>query len=441
MSLRERLNSSSGKEESHGAPAVLLPQVQGQIHQQVITLLTEETGQPVSESTEGIRERIEGLAHDLLDRYYPNLSPREQAQIIEGICDETFGFGPITPLLKDPSVSEIMVNGPKDVYVERSGQISRTDCQFRDRQHVMTVIERILAPLGRRVDESSPMVDARLPDGSRVNVVIPPISLTGPALTVRKFRHEGFSMDDLVEVGSLTPEMADFLQCCVRSRLSILVSGGTASGKTTMLNALSNFIPADERIITMEDAAELRLRQGHVISLEARPANAEGKGEVTIRAMLRNALRMRPDRIVIGEVRGGEALDLLQAMNTGHNGSLSTLHANKPRDALGRLETMALMANVDLPVRVVREQIAAAVDIVVHLDRSEDGQRRVVNITEVHGMEGDVVTLHDVFEFDRIGVAPDGRVLGQFRRCQVRPHALDAFRRYGVAHQGWTQGG
>ena len=440
MSLRQRL-SSSGKEERPGSPSVMLPQVQGQIHQQVITLLTEETGQPVDESLEGVRERIEALTRELLDRFHPGLSPREQSQIIEGICDETFGFGPITPLLRDASITEIMVNGPKDVYVERKGLISRTDCQFRDHSHVMTVIERILAPLGRRVDESSPMVDARLPDGSRVNVVIPPISLIGPTLTVRKFRSEGFTMEDLVGVGSLTPDMAAFLQCCVQSRLSILVSGGTASGKTTMLNALSNFIPADERIITIEDAAELRLRQGHVISLEARPSNAEGKGEVTIRAMLRNALRMRPDRIVIGEVRGGEALDLLQAMNTGHNGTLSTLHANKPRDALTRLETMAMMANVDLPVRVIREQIASAVDLIVHQERSEDGTRRVAHITEVQGMEGDVITLHNVFEFDRIGVGGDGRVQGQFRRCQIRPAALDAFRRYGIAHQGWTQGG
>lgn len=443
MSLRDRLGAADPSEAVGNSPSTPQAQLLGRVHQQIVARLSEESGEGSDAASAGdaMRGRVTALASDMIDREMPGLSPRERNAFVESICNEIFGFGPITPLLQDSTVSEVMVNGPYDVYCERSGRISKTPYSFRDARHVMAVVDRILGPLGRRVDEASPMVDARLPDGSRVNVVIPPVSLTGPVVTIRKFREDGLSMVEMVGLGSLTREMAQFLQNCVESKLNILVSGGTATGKTTMLNALSNHISADERIVTIEDAAELRLRQGHVISLEARPSNAEGKGEVTIRAMLRNALRMRPDRIVIGEVRGGEAMDLLQAMNTGHDGCLSTLHANKPRDALARLETMALMANLDLPVRVIREQIASALDLIVHQDRFEDGTRRVSSITEVHGMEGEVITLHDVYVYERHGVTPEGRVQGQFVRTAVRPAVLDRFRRYGLTADAWRQGG
>ncbi len=430
MSLRERLGVPANQEGQGTGP---LAELQGRVHAEVVRYLAEQEVEPGAQADEGtVRPQITRLAGELLDRERPDLSPGQRVALVEGICDEIFAYGPITPLLGDPTITEVMVNGPQDVYVEQRGIVRKAPCRFRDARHVMAVVERILAPLGRRVDEGSPMVDARLPDGSRVNVIIPPVCLCGPTVTIRKFREEGFTMDDLIGLGSLTREMAEFLQACVATRRNILVSGGTATGKTTMLNALSNFIDANERILTIEDAAELRLRQGHVISLEARPPNAEGRGEITIRSLLRNALRMRPDRLVIGEVRGGEALDLLQAMNTGHDGCLSTLHANRPRDALARLETMTMMANLELPVRVIREQIASALDIIVHLERFEDGTRRVSQITELHRMEGEVITLHDIFVFERTGVGTDGRVQGQFRRSLVRPAALEAFRRYGV---------
>jgi pilus assembly protein CpaF len=324
-----------------------------------------------------------------------------------------------------------MINGPFDVWVERSGRLHETSIRFHDESHLRRIINKIVAQVGRRVDESSPMVDARLVDGSRVNVVIPPISLVGPVVTIRKFAATPLTTDDLIRFGTATPDMFDFLRACVEARLNIFVSGGTGSGKTTMLNVLSSFIPTDERIVTVEDAAELQLRQEHVVTLESRPANIEGKGAIPIRELVRNALRMRPDRIIVGECRGGEALDMLQAMNTGHDGSMSTGHANTPRDMLARLETMVLFAGVELPLRAVREQIASAVDLIVQQDRLKDGTRKITNITEVQGMEGDVIVLQDVFIFEQLGVS-DGKVQGRLRPTGVRPRFSEKFEAHGI---------
>jgi pilus assembly protein CpaF len=319
-----------------------------------------------------------------------------------------------------------MINGPKQVYVERAGKLERADVEFNDDEHVMRVIDRIVSPLGRRIDESSPTVDARLPDGSRVNAVIPPIALNGPTVTIRKFSQDPFTVEDLIRFGTFTAEMATFLKACVEARLNIVVSGGTGSGKTTMLNVLSSFIPDDERIVTIENAAELQLRQDHVVRLESRPPNIEGKGEVSIRDLVINSLRMRPERIVVGECRGGEALDMLQAMNTGHDGSMTTAHANSPRDTLSRLETMCLMAGMDLPVRAIREQIASAVDLIVQQDRLKDGTRKITNVTEVQGMEGDVIVLQDIFVFQQTGVE-NGKIVGRMKPTGIRPKFIHRF--------------
>jgi pilus assembly protein CpaF len=351
------------------------------------------------------------------------LTRAERGELLQRLMAEVGGLGPLEPLLEDDSVTEVMVNGCDRVFVEREGRIVPTRSRFRDEGHLMQIIERILAPLGRRVDESSPMVDARLPSGARVNVVVPPVAVHGPTLTIRKFSRNPFSMKDLVGFGTLGGDMAIFLEAAVEARLNIVVSGGTGSGKTTTLNALSGFIPGDQRIVTIEDAAELRLQQEHVVSLEARPANVEGRGQVTIRQLVINALRMRPDRIVVGEVRGGEALDMLQAMNTGHDGSLTTAHANTPRDLLSRLETMVLMAGTELPVRAIRQQVVAAVDLIVHQNRGRDGRRRVTHITEVTGMEGDTITLQDLFVYDD-SQAPPGRP-GVFRPTGIMPSMID----------------
>lgn len=338
------------------------------------------------------------------------------------------------PLLRDPDVTEIMVNGPDQIFAERFGRIHQVDASFVDEHHLRRVIDRIVSRVGRRVDESSPMVDARLPDGSRVNVVLPPVALDGSMLTIRKFAREALTADDLIGFGTVTPEVAQFLYACVRGRLDIVISGGTGSGKTTTLNVLSSFLPPEERIVTIEDAAELQLRQNHVLRLESRPPNIEGRGEITVRDLVRNALRMRPDRIVIGEVRDGAALDLLQAMNTGHNGSLTTVHANSPRDSVARLETMSLMAGLELPVRAIREQIASAVDLVVHQSRLRDGSRRITQVTEVLGMEGEVVTMQDLFVFDhRAGHDENGRHLGALRSTGLRPRLLDTLADAGIA--------
>lgn len=351
-----------------------------------------------------VRKTIQGLYEQILVEDSIVLSRQEKHRLFEQIVAEIIGFGPLQPLLDDESVTEVMVNGPKNIYVERKGKLTRVPIAFESDEHVMRIIDRIVAPLGRRIDESSPTVDARLPDGSRVNAVIPPISLVGPTLTIRLFSKTPFTVQDLINFGSITPESIQFLKACVEARLNIVVSGGTGSGKTTMLNILSGFIPGDERIVTIENAAELQLRQEHVVTLESRPPNIEGRGEVTIQNLVVNSLRMRPDRIVVGEIRDGAALDMLQAMNTGHDGSMTTAHSNGPRDTLSRIETMTLMAGYELPVRAIREQIASAIDLIVHAERLRDGSRKIVNITEVAGMEGDVVTLTDLFIFEQTGL-------------------------------------
>ncbi|MDP9403807.1 MAG: CpaF family protein [Actinomycetota bacterium] len=350
------------------------------------------------------------------------LSPAERQRLMSEISENVLGHGPIERFLADPTVTEIMVNSDKAIYVEREGKLRPTDSRYLSQEHLRRVIERIVGQVGRRIDESSPMVDARLPDGSRVNAVIPPLAVDGPALTIRKFAKDPYQVDDLIHFGSLTREIASLLAACVRGRLNVLVTGGTGTGKTTMLNVLSSFIPGDERVVTIEDAVELQLHQPHIVRLESRPANIEGKGQVGVRDLVRNALRMRPDRIIVGEVRGGEALDMLQAMNTGHEGSLSTVHANSPRDSLARIETMVLMAGVDLPTRAIREQVASALDLIVHISRLRDGTRRVTHVTEVEGMEGDVVTLQDIFLFDySAGIGDNGRFLGSARPTGIRP--------------------
>jgi pilus assembly protein CpaF len=373
-----------------------------------------------------VRRTVEETFGAVLESEGISLTRVERLRLFEAISAEILGFGPIEPLLKDPAISEIMINGPKQVYVERGGKLEVADVEFNDDEHVMRVIDRIVSPLGRRIDESSPTVDARLPDGSRVNAVIPPIALNGPTVSIRKFSKDPFTVEDLIRFGTFTAEMATFLKACVEARLNIVVSGGTGSGKTTMLNVLSSFIPDDERIITIENAAELQLRQDHVVRLESRPPNIEGKGEITIRDLVINSLRMRPERIVVGECRGGEALDMLQAMNTGHDGSMTTAHANSPRDTLSRLETMCLMAGMDLPMRAIREQIASAIDLIVQQDRLKDGTRKIVNVTEVQGMEGDVIVLQDIFNFQQTGVE-SGKIVGRMKPTGIRPKFISRF--------------
>lgn len=342
-------------------------------------------------------------------------------QLFHEIMDELLGFGPIQSLLDDPEITEIMVNGANKVYVERGGKLTKTNVRFDNDDQVFRLIDRIILPLGRRIDADSPTVDARLPDGSRVNAVIPPVAIDGPTITIRKFIKGRLTVDQLIQLASITRNMADFIRACVISRLNIIVSGGTGSGKTTLLNVLSGFIPSDERIVTIEDAAELQLQQEHVVRMETKPANLEGKNAVIIRDLVRNALRMRPDRIIVGEVRGGEALDMLQAMNTGHDGSLTTLHANSPRDTVSRLETLCMMAGMELPVKVIREQIASAVDLIVQTSRLKDGSRKVTSITEVAGMEGETVVMTDIFRFEQSGIAPDSKILGELRPTGIRP--------------------
>ena len=367
-----------------------------------------------------VRQSIQVLFDQVIEQEGIVLTRIERQRLFDEVYAEIRGFGPIEPLLQDPTINEVMINGPKSVYVEQKGKLKKSDVVFDDDEHVMRIIDRIVAPLGRHIDESSPMVDARLPDGSRVNAIIPPLSLVGPVVTIRKFFKTPLTVDDLIRFGSLTAELAEFLRACVKGRLNIVVSGGTGSGKTTLLNILSSFIPDDERIVTVEDAAELQLRQDHVVRLESRPPNIEGKGAIRIRELVINALRMRPDRIVVGECRGSEALDMLQAMNTGHDGSLTTGHANSPRDMLARLETMVLMAGMDLPLRAIREQVSSAIDVIVHQARLRDGSRRVVNVTEVQGMEGDIIVMQDIFSFEHQGEEA-GRIMGHLRPTGVRP--------------------
>jgi pilus assembly protein CpaF len=378
-----------------------------------------------------VRKTIQGLFEQILGEENIVLSRPERARLFEQITAEILGLGPLQTLLEDETITEVMVNGAKNIYIERKGKIHRVPVTFESNDHVMRIIDRIVAPLGRRIDESSPYVDARLADGSRVNAVIPPISLVGPVLTIRKFSKIPISLEQLVQFGTITAESLQFLKACVEARMNIVISGGTGSGKTTLLNILSSFIPSDERILTIENAAELQLRQEHVVTLESRPPNIEGRGEITIRNLVVNALRMRPDRIIVGEIRDDAALDMLQAMNTGHDGSMTTLHSNSPRDTLSRLETMTMMAGMELPVRAIREQVSSAIDLIVHQERMRDGSRKVTFVTEVSGMEGDVITTTDLFVFEQTGLE-NGKVLGHMRPTGLRPKFMEKIEAAGI---------
>jgi pilus assembly protein CpaF len=381
--------------------------------------------------TDDVRRTIQDLFEQILTEENIVLSRPERARLFEQIAAEILGFGPLQPLLDDETITEIMVNGCKNIYIERKGKIHRVPVTFENNEHVLRIIDRIVAPLGRRIDEASPYVDARLPDGSRVNAVIPPVSLVGPVLTIRKFARNPITLEQLVQFGTINPEALQFLKACVESRLNIVISGGTGSGKTTFLNILSQFIPGDERIVTIENAAELQLRQEHVVTLESRPPNIEQRGEITIRQLVINSLRMRPDRIIVGEIRDEAALDMLQAMNTGHDGSMTTLHSNSPRDSLARLETMTLMAGMDLPSRAIREQVSSAIDLIVHQERMRDGTRKVVHITEVSGMEGEVITMTDLFVFEQTGF-DNGQIIGHLRPTGLRPKFMDKIEASGI---------
>jgi pilus assembly protein CpaF len=425
MSLADRLAKSQQRDR--------IAEVRTRVQERLVEVL----GPRLYDSSLSDTE-LEGLVHqrlrELLDEEEVSLSAQEKLLIVRQIGDSVLGLGPLEPFVRDPEVTEIMVNGWDTIYVERSGKLYWTGTKFHDDQQLRRTIDKIVARVGRRVDESSPYVDARLPDGSRVNAIVPPLALDGPSLTIRKFAADPYQVDDLVGFGTFTNPVARFLDACVRGRVNILVSGGTGAGKTTTLNVLSSFIPDDERIITIEDAAELRLQQPHIVRLEARPPNIEGRGEVTIRDLVRNALRMRPDRIVVGEVRGGEALDMLQAMNTGHDGSISTIHANSPRDSLSRLETVTLMSGMDLSARSIREQISSALNLIVHQARLKDGTRRITHVTEIVGMEGDVITLQDVFLFDfAAGVDEEAKFRGSLKPTGLRPTFLDKLQEHGIA--------
>ena len=431
MSLYRRLHDSQSSNGGGGRDPVL-----AELRQKVHSNLIEELGPLLYDrglSEEELRRHVQEVLHVALARETVPLSGADKAQLVQEVTDDVLGYGPIDPFLKDPEITEVMVNGPSLIFVERAGKITKTTATFHDETHLRRIIEKIVAQVGRRVDEAAPMVDARLPDGSRVNAVVAPLAIGGPFLTIRKFSADPYTVEDLINFGSFSPATARFLEACVKGKLNIIVSGGTGTGKTTALNVLSSFIPSDERIVTVEDAKELQLHQEHVLSLEARPPNIEGKGEVRIRDLVRNALRMRPDRIVVGEVRGGEALDMLQAMNTGHDGSLTTAHANSPRDTLSRIETMVLMAGMDLPIRAIREQMASAVDLIVQLGRLRDGTRRVTHVTEVQGMEGDVIVLQDVFLFDfGMGVDEHGRFQGHLKGTGIRPKFTERLADHGI---------
>jgi pilus assembly protein CpaF len=417
VSLAERLSRQEQPDRT--------AEVRDQIQARLIEVLGARLYDDAMEDGE-LRRLVDRRLRELLEEVETPLSIQEKAQIIQQIGDNILGLGPIEPFIRDPEITEVMVNSHRVVYIERGGKIYRTDVSFRNEEDLRRTIDKIVGRVGRRIDDSSPYVDARLTDGSRVNAIIPPLAIHGSALTIRKFSADPFTAKDLIDFGTLTPELVPFLDACVRGRLNILVSGGTGAGKTTLLNVLSAFLPEDERIITIEDSAELRMQQPHVVSLEYRPPNIEGQGEVTIRDLVRNALRMRPDRIVVGEVRGGETLDMLQAMNTGHDGSISTIHANSPRDVLSRLETLALMAGMDLTVRALREQVSAAIDLIVHVARFQDGVRRVANVTEVVGLEGDTVTMQDLFLFHvDAGLDERNRVRGHLTPSGLRPHFLE----------------
>lgn len=456
MSLLERLNRKNKKyiamqqagqhsKNTHGttgfatsadeAREASYQAIKSEIHMHIIDEMPDDLQRVINQSSSDqkeLRRLVEGMCADAI-RENPFAIPLgDRERLVEELISEILGLGPIEPLLKDSSVTEVMVNGPDSIYIERKGRLQKTDVRFRNNEHLMHIIDRIVTAVGRRVDESSPMVDARLADGSRVNVIIPPLSLIGPCVTIRKFSKDVLTVDKMIEFGSFDQRMAEFLEDCVKGRLNIVVSGGTGSGKTTLLNVLSSYVPATERIVTLEDSAELQLKQDHVVTLETRPPNIEGEGEVTMRDLVRNALRMRPDRIIVGECRTGEALDMLQAMNTGHDGSMTTAHANSARDALSRLETMVLMSGMELPLRAIRSQIASAVDIIVQIARLRDGSRKIINIAEVTGMEGDIITLQDLFRFENHGLDSDGRITGEFLTSGLRPMCTEKLAMNGV---------
>ena len=456
MSLLERLNRKNKKyiamqqagqhsKNTHGATGFATSAddvreesyqaIKKEIHTHIIDEMPDDLQRVISQSSadqKELRRLVEGMCADAIKDNPFAIPLGDRERLVEELISEILGLGPIEPLLKDPSVTEVMVNGPDSIYIERKGRLQKTDVRFRNTEHLMHIIDRIVTAVGRRVDESSPMVDARLADGSRVNVIIPPLSLSGPCVTIRKFSKDVLTVDKMIEFGSFDQRMAEFLEDCVKGRLNIVVSGGTGSGKTTLLNVLSSYVPATERIVTLEDSAELQLKQDHVVTLETRPPNIEGEGEVTMRDLVRNALRMRPDRIIVGECRTGEALDMLQAMNTGHDGSMTTAHANSARDALSRLETMVLMSGMELPLRAIRSQIASAVDIIVQIARLRDGSRKIINIAEVTGMEGDIITLQDLFYFENHGVDQDGRITGAFLTSGLRPLCTEKLAMNGV---------
>lgn len=376
--------------------------------------------------------KIDLIAQKIVETEEESFNTVDTKKVVQELINDVTGYGPINPLLLDPEITEVMVNGPYSVYVEKYGKLELTNVKFRDNAQVMNVIDKIVSPLGRRIDESSPMVDARLPDGSRVNAIIPPLAINGPSITIRKFSKDPYTIENLIQFGTITRDMAQFLDACVKAKLNLFISGGTGSGKTTTLNVLSSFIPNNERIVTIEDSAELQLSQDHVVSLESRPANVEGKGAISIRNLVKNSLRMRPDRIVIGEVRGEEALDMLQAMNTGHDGSLATGHANSPRDMLARLETMVMMAGLELPVKAIRQQIAGGIDLIIQCSRLKDGTRKIVNITEVDDLEGDVVVLQDIFTFNQQGIDETGKVIGKMAATGIRPKFYERLATSGI---------
>lgn len=409
--------------------------IKSDIHAKIIDEMPEALQRAINQSTgdqKEVRRMVENICAEEV-RNNPFAVPLgDRERLVDELISEIMGLGPIEPFLQDSSVSEVMVNGPDSIYIERSGHLIKTETRFRNAEHLMHIIDRIVSAVGRRVDESSPMVDARLLDGSRVNVIIPPLSLIGPCLTIRKFSRDVLTVDKMIEFGSFDERMAQFLEACVRGRLNVVVSGGTGSGKTTLLNVLSSYVPESERIVTLEDSAELQLHQDNLVTLETRPANIEGEGEISMRDLVRNALRMRPDRIIVGEVRTGEALDMLQAMNTGHDGSMTTAHANSARDLLSRLETMVLMSGMELPLRAIRSQIASAVDIVVQIARMRDGSRKIINISEITGMEGDIITMQDLFRFEQQGIDGDGRLRGEFVTTGLRPMCSEKLELNGI---------
>jgi pilus assembly protein CpaF len=432
MSLYERLHEVQPAPTNANRRDPVLDELRQKVHHHLI----EELGPVLYDrrlSQDELRRRVHDQLQAVLAKERAPLSAADKAQLIRDVSDDILGYGPIDQFLRDETITEVMVNGPESVYVERSGKIETTTVSFVDETHLRRIIDKIVGEVGRRIDEATPMVDARLPDGSRVNAVIHPLAIGGPFLTIRKFSKDPYKVHDLISFGTMSPQTARFLEACVVGRLNIIVSGGTGTGKTTTLNVLSSFIPTDERIVTIEDAKELQLHQDHVLAMEARPPNIEGKGQVTIRDLVRNALRMRPDRIVVGECRGGEALDMLQAMNTGHDGSLTTIHANTPRDALARIETMTLMAGYDLPVRAIREQMASALDVIIQLTRLRDGTRRITHVSEVQGMEGDVITLQDIFLFDfGMGIDENGRFKGSLKATGIRPKFTEKLQDLGI---------